>query len=247
METFFHFARRSRNGKTGPIPVTTTSKNTCPDCPLEDACYAKHGRVGMHWDKVSRGERGGTLTAVVALIRGLKPFQLWRHNQAGDLPGEGNEIDGAALGEIVAANRDARARGFTYTHKPMTPSNMAIVAAANRDGFTVNLSGNNPTHADELAALNIAPVVTVLPIEYGRRARGDTWLESLDEYRARVAHLPKRTPAGRAMPVCPATYLDTSCKDCGLCARQRHSVVGFPGHGAGAAIADAVAKGEVAA
>lgn len=81
----------------------------------------------------------------------------------------------------------------------LVATNRAAVAAANAAGFTVNLSGNNVAHADALAALAIAPVVTVLPEAYGRKAKGDLWLETLPEYRARVAPLPKRTPAGRAI------------------------------------------------
>jgi hypothetical protein len=55
---------------------------------------------------------------------------------------------------------------------------------------------------------------------------------------------PIATPAGRKVVVCPATYRDdVSCASCGLCARQRSAIVGFPAHGAAKRKADAVAKG----
>ena len=38
-----------------------------------------------------------------------------------------------------------------------------IIKEANQNGFTVDLSANNLAHADKLKALNIAPVVVVLP------------------------------------------------------------------------------------
>lgn len=240
----YHFAARSRNSKTGPIPVTTTAKASCWEgCPFFDSgCYAAEGfHSRLHWGAVSDGKRGGDLGALCASIAKLPSGQLWRHNQAGDLPGIGAAIDASALGAIVEANQGRR--GFTYTHKPMNAANAAIVAKANARGFTVNLSGNSLSHADELAELAIAPVVTVLPIEYARKAKGDTWLESVDDYKARTAHLPKTTPAGRAMAVCPATYRDTNCRDCGLCqSRARKVIVGFPAHGQGAAKVDAVAR-----
>ena len=84
------------------------------------------------------------------------------------------------------------------------------------------MSGNNLAHADELAALDIAPVVVVLP--YGTTSN-------------------TRTPAGRKVVVCPATQRDTvTCKSCMLCARQRDFIIGFPAHGVSAKRADAIAR-----
>jgi len=251
---YYHFAKRSRNKKTGPIPVTTTSRATCWDgCPLfEESCYAEVGfHSRLHWDRVDRGERGGTLEELCASVSRLPLRQLWRHNQAGDLPGESAKIDVPALAKIVQANRTAGARGFTYTHKPVlgddpiTTANRHAIWYANAKGFTINLSGNDLAHADELAELDIGPVVVLLPTVYQRKHKGDVWLESLSEYRERLAQLPKTTPAGRRVPVCPATYLDNRhCGNCGLCAvRDRKSVVGFPGHGIAAQHVNLIAMG----
>lgn len=246
----YHLTLKSRNRKTGPIPVSTTAKGSCPDCPLKgNGCYADEGPLALFWAKVSDGRAGTGYDAFLANVSALPIEQLWRHNQAGDLAGEGNEIDTGALMALVAAN--AGKRGFTYTHKPSlgndsrAVANRAAVAAANAQGFTVNLSGNSVGHADALAELGIGPVVTVLPIEYGRKEARGEWQESLEEYRERVAALPKKTPAGRAISVCPATFLDTDCVGCGgLCQRQsRKSVVGFPAHSRQAAKADLVARG----
>jgi hypothetical protein len=245
----YHLTLKSRNTKTGPIPASTTSADSCPPaCPLRDAgCYAAKGPLALFWGRLTEGTVGTGFAEFLASVSGLAVGTLWRHNQAGDLPGEGDAIDAGELGELVRAN--AGKRGFTYTHKAVSiAANRAAIAAANRDGFTVNLSANNITHADELAALGIAPVVTVLPIEYGRRERRVSgrvqWAETLGEYRARIAALPKVTPAGRPISVCPATYLDSNCQGCkGLCQRQaRDSVVGFPAHGADKAKASAIAR-----
>ena len=199
----YHLTLKSRNGKTGPIPVSTTAKGSCPDCPLSEACYAKQGPLALFWAKVSDGRTGGDFETFLAQVAALPETATRSPSACADLPGEHNAIDVDALADLARAN--AGKRGFTYTHKPVlgadpaTRANRAAIAAANRDGFTVNLSGNNVAHADALAELAIAPVVTVLPIEYGRKVdRSGQWAETLPEYRERTAPLPKRTPAGRA-------------------------------------------------
>lgn len=87
---------------------------------------------------------------------------LWRHNQAGDLPGENDTIDLVALAQLAEAN--VGKRGFTYTHKPMTADNAAAVKQANARGFTINLSADNLSEADDLAEMQVGPVVVVLLI-----------------------------------------------------------------------------------
>ena len=208
------FTLKSRNAKTGPIPVSTTTAATCPtSCPFQgDGCYAENYPLKGRWNEVTDGRRGTNFAEFLPKIAALPDGQLWRHNQAGDLPGIGDEIDTVALAQLVAAN--AGRRGFTYTHKPMSSSAaMNAIANANNNGFTVNLSANNLAHADELAALAIAPVVVVLPA-------------------TTTGNQTVTTPEGRRVVVCPATYRDdVTCASCGLCAKQRAVIVGFPAHG----------------
>ena len=221
--TNYYLTTKSRNAKTGPIPVSTTSADTCPnDCPFRgNGCYADGYPLKGRWDEVTRGERGGPLAALCEKIAALPAGQLWRHNQAGDLPGDGERIDSAGLAAIVAANNGKR--GFTFTHySPARKRNAAAIRKANAAGFTVNLSANNLEHADDLAALDIGPVAVVLPAGFDGRQT--------------------ETPAGRRVAQCPATYKDTTCADCGLCAkRDRKVIVGFPAHGVHKRKADAVA------
>lgn len=213
---------KSRNAKTGPIPVSTTTRKTCADaCAFKaNGCYADGGPLRIQWDKVTREEAGHSWSEFLAQVRTLPSDILWRHNQAGDLPGIGDSIDGKAMYDLVVANTGKR--GFTYTHKPMSSlENREAVAHANASGFTVNLSANNLEHADELADLEIGPVVAVLPSEQK---------ENLT------------TPKGRKVIVCPATIRDdVSCMTCGLCARLRDAIIGFPAHGNGARKANAIA------
>jgi len=221
-----HLVLESKNRKTGPIPVSTSSKGTCPtSCPLYAlGCYAGGGPLAMHWRAVTIGLRGDEWPVFVSKIAALPDGQLWRHNQAGDLPGADSKIDRKALLALAKANEGKR--GFTYTHKPMTKANVATVMAVNAAGFTINLSANTLADADRLADTKAGPVVVVLDAAEG------------------VRHT-VTTPAGRTVETCPATYRDdVSCATCQLCQRvDRKVIVGFPAHGVSKKAAAAVARG----
>ena len=219
----YQFTLKSRNTKTGPIPVTTSQSATCPDaCPLKSGgCYAKGGPLAVHWRRLDAGSVGISAEKLHEKIAALAENTLWRHNQAGDLPGIGDSIDAKALASLVAAN--AGKRGFTYTHKPPTPENLEAIKSANAAGFTINLSANNLMHADTLAETGAGPVVVVLPMEQAENAV---------------------TPAGRTVVVCPATKFEyVTCASCQLCQRRkRKTIIGFPAHGPAKRKASAVAS-----
>lgn len=228
----YHLTLKSSNAKTGPIPVSTTSARTCPtSCPFNNGggCYAAGGPLKLHWDKVTRGERGTDLPEFLEHIRNLPDGQLWRHNQAGDLPGHGDAIDPRAAMDLAKANNGRR--GFTYTHKPVDgphgPRNRRTIQRMNALGFTVNVSANSVGHADTIIDTGVsAPVVAVLPVStHGKQSD-------------------LRTPKGRRVIVCPATYRDdVTCASCGMCQRQdRDFIVGFPAHGASKNKASKVAE-----
>ena len=204
-----HLTLKSANVKTGPIPVSTTERDSCPtNCAMRAGCYAASGPLALHWAAVSAGTRGTGWGQFVASIAALPDGQLWRHNQAGDLPQVAGTIDAVKLGQLVAANQGKR--GFTYTHHRDRAS-LAWVKHANAWGFTVNLSANDLHDADALADTGAGPVVVVLPSTQNENTT---------------------TPAGRRVVVCPATQRDdVSCATCQLCQRQRDAIVGFPAHG----------------
>lgn len=111
----FKFTRVARNKKVGPIPVTITTRNSCPDaCPLKASgvCYAQSGPTRLWWDRTEK--IGISLLELCQEIKKLPLGQLWRHNEAGDLPGDGDVLDLVALAAIVKANKGRN--GFTYTH-----------------------------------------------------------------------------------------------------------------------------------
>ena len=204
-----HLTPKSANVKTGPIPVSTTERASCPsDCKMKSECYAASGPLALHWAAVSNGARGTSWAEFTDAIAALPDGQLWRHNQAGDLPQRDGTIDPALLGDLVAANIGKR--GFTYSHHRDAES-INWIRHANQWGFTVNLSANDLHDADALADADAGPVVVVLP---STQTSNTT------------------TPRGRPVIVCPATQRDdVSCATCQLCQRQRAAIVGFPAHG----------------
>jgi hypothetical protein len=220
-----HLSVVSSNKKTGPIPVSTSPADTCPDsCPLKDnnMCYAKLGHLAIHWNRLSKGLSKKALewNDFLSEVRRFRKGQLWRHNQAGDLVGKDNLIDHASLKELIAANTCKL--GFTYTHYPVLEENCSVpekiqanrfsVNLANRSGFTVNLSGDNLKHADKLFALKIAPVCVNLPSSQVTNCK---------------------TPNGNRVVVCPAAVRkNVTCSTCGLCQwPDRSYIIGFPAHG----------------
>lgn len=219
---YAHLTLKSENEKTGKIPVSVTTRAACAsDCALRDnGCYAETGPMSLHWRAVTQGDRGMGWEMFCDAVATLPPMQLWRHNAAGDLPGDGRHIDRDALGMLTSAQFGKR--GFTYTHyRPDNANNRAAIIDANIAGFTVNLSANNLAEADALFDAGIAPVVTVV-------ARGQ---------RTNLV-----TPKGRMVVICPAeTREDVTCATCQLCSRtHRDTIVGFPAHGSGASKAEKV-------
>jgi hypothetical protein len=168
--------------------------------------------LALHWRAVTNETRGTYWQSFIRQIHELPQGQLWRHNQAGDLPGKNEKIDRDKLIDLTLANLGKR--GFTYTHKPPTPENLDAIRGANTLGFTINLSANNLDHADRLVKTGL-PVVVVLPEED---------VDKRNQF----------TPAGHRVVTCPATRSKRiNCSTCGLCQKKnRGFIIGFPAHGA---------------
>lgn len=204
------WTRISRNAKTGPMPVSTVEKASCPAaCPLKNnGCYAEQGPIGWFWNKVGTHPKALDWDGYCAEVSRLPLDTLWRHAQAGDLPGQDNRIDQDKLKALVKANHGKR--GFGYTHYPITEENLAVLREANEGRFTMNLSADGLADADRKAATGL-PTVAVVPADQ----------------RANTV-----TPEGRKVVICPAVTRGITCLECGLCQRQNHPIVGFPAHGA---------------
>jgi len=204
-----HITPRSSNAKTGPIPVTTSEQSSCaPSCPfIGKGCYAKSGPLALHWRKVSEGERGTDWQGLCDFIQSLPDKQVWRHNQAGDLPHSFGDIDYGMMAHLVVAN--AGKRGFTYTHHKLNPHNLSIIDKCNNTGFTVNVSTESisdavSAHQSGLPAVAVVPSDAVIPSSHN----------------------------GVTVTECPAQVRSTTCSECKLCSQaERQCVVVFRAHG----------------
>lgn len=204
----YSFIEVSNNSKTGKIPVTRTDKRSCPEsCPLKGVgCYAEGGPVFMQWRKLDNA--GLSLNQLVDKIKTIGNGSLWRHNEAGDLPGYDNKIDTKQLKKIIDANSGKR--GFTYTHYPLIQHNIKAIMNAVKNGFTVNVSLNNLSEISKVKHIK-TPKVVILPDESPIKFEYD----------------------GEMVLACPAQIKDgITCLKCGLCQKpDRKMIIGFYPHG----------------
>lgn len=210
-----HLTLKSSNAKTGPIPVSTTEKASCPDrCSLKgNGCYASDYHLNMHWEKVSQGLRGTDWQGFVSQVSKFKPGQLWRHNQAGDLPSNnGKTIDWAKLEDLVIANMGKR--GFTYTHYSYKGFNGSIIKQSNSRGFTINTSTESLEDALASFKAGFPTTVVINPQDY----------QGIKTFKYQDV----------TVAICPAqVHDDVTCSTCALCQKaNRQVIVGFLAHGA---------------
>jgi len=208
-----HLTLKSSNSKTGPIPVSTTEKASCPNnCPLKgNGCYANDYHLNMHWEKVSKKERGTDWDTFCQSVSKFKPNQLWRHNQAGDLPSNnGQTIDYYKLEQLIQANNGKR--GFTYTHYPLNAFNRSLINLSNAQGFTINASTESLEQALNAFKQGI-PSTVVLSDKY----------QGLKKFKFNEANV----------VICPAQVNDNiTCQSCALCQKSnRDCIIGFIAHG----------------
>ena len=213
--TWVHLTNVSGNRKVGPIKVTTSEKSSCPsECGIKAECYAGGGPLAIHWNKVGEGQRGDNWDGFVNRVKRFRKNELWRHNQAGDLPQDENGKLDADKCESLA-DAASHTDGWTYTHyNPMDKHNFEVIQKMNSvGGLVVNLSADTMEQADTYSRLGIAPVTVVLPED--------------------APNMGNKTPEGLPIVVCPAqTQEDMSCNICELCQkRDRKSIVGFKAHG----------------
>lgn len=220
MDGLFLAVDVSRNKKTGPIPVITAPRDTCPpSCALYNkGCYALYGRIKIHWDAISKGERGLTWDQVMDYISRLPKYASYRYGQAGDVPGDGTYIDEDKIEQWIRINK--RRRPLIYCHYPLNGHNIRIIKYASKHNLTINASANNPKQAAQYFKKGL-PTVTLIP-------EGSPNRQIVD---------------GVPIVRCPAEYdKKTTCATCMVCnSATRNSVIGFTPHGSGKKYANRIA------
>ena len=222
--------------------VTTSSQQSCPTtCPhYQTTCYASSGfHLNQHWQKVTKGERGGSWSDLTDKVKTLKAGTMYRHNQAGDFfydtDEQGRElITLSMLKELVDANKSSGAKGYTYTHHKLDYiHNLEAVKYANTNGFTVNGSTESLSQADDVVDLGV-PAVTIIPTDHEKIES----FKSVDPSDGKTKELFRvkgkiTTPQGRRVVVCPAQQAHPNkCETCKLCTKaDRDYVIAFVAHG----------------
>lgn len=214
MAHWYHLTKKSSNAKTGPIAVSTTSKDSCPTtCPLKgNGCYAESGPLLLHWNKVSDGSRSLTIDSFIDALRTLPEGSCFRHNQAGDLPHYSGFINHKELEAITNVCAERKLTAWTYTHHKVDNShNVEVIQKANKDGLTVNVSAHSQAHAVEVYREGM-PAVCIVP----KDTNTNSWCND-----------------GVKFIVCPAqTKANKTCAECKLCANaDRPFVIAFKAHG----------------
>lgn len=215
--SIYHVSPRSGNDKTGPMVVTMSSQDTCPNrCPFKgNGCYAESGPLFWHWSEVTKGRKGDDWdTFLVRLKLALlsSKVSIWRHNQAGDLPVTPQGfVNWTRVHHLAALCQQTGKRGFTYSHHDICPSGAQEVGDR---GFVINASCETEEKADRLKRQGLQ-VALVLPSSAAGGPRN--W----------------KTRGGNTVTLCPAYYTDITCAECKLCASNhpKRAIVGFPAHG----------------
>lgn len=214
MAHWYHLTKKSSNAKTGPIAVSTTSRDSCsPSCPLFDnGCYAETGPLNLHWRKVSDRSRGFGIEDFVNAIKTLPEGSCFRHNQSGDLPHNNGLINAHALELIADACAERKLTAWTYTHHSVeNMNNTVMIKRSNNVGLTVNVSAHSQQHAVDVYRRGM-PAVCIVP----KDTQVNSWCND-----------------GVKFVVCPAqTKANLTCAECKLCANaDRTCVVAFKAHG----------------
>ena len=213
-ETYFHLSKKSSNKKTGPIAVTTTSKNSCPaSCGMREVCYAASGPLALHWGAVSNGSRSKQWREHLADLESLPFGSPLRLNQAGDLVASASgRLSRVFIDGLLSVVKSRKLQAWTYTHHDYTVGdNGKLLRRANREGLRVNVSTETEESADRAIASGL-PAVLAVSSEENRKA----W----------------RTPDRNLVMVCPAQLRDTDCSRCMLCHKRGSKVIiAFLAHG----------------
>jgi len=214
----YKFTIKSSNVKTGPIPVTMTERDSCPDtCPLKKrGCYADNFPLSLHWDRVA--DSGISEESLLDSIRGLSSGQLWRHNVAGDFPHNNGLIDIDVFSRFVDAAKHTSP--IIYSHHKLYPGNQILFSWARENGVVVNASCESMGDAYS-AMIGGINAVCIMPSD--------------SKPVTKLTHPDSGKEMARVV-ICPAQQKDdVTCASCGLCARDRVEskvIVGFLPHGA---------------
>ena len=205
------FLATSKNKKTGDIPQTYSTGDTCPvSCFFKKtgACYAAGYPTCLHW-QVGYGQWLTIDQLKKELRQKVVPNALIRHNIAGDIAVAGtSQIDTVLLSNLTKAFNGFKA--YTYTHCPPTKDNLKAVKKANKAGFVVSFSCEKMEDVKKIHKADLPAVLAVASMAKNKRViDGITLIKCPNSCDSRI-----------------------KCRDCKKCADPaRKSIIVFPCHG----------------
>lgn len=216
METFHSLTKQSTNSKLGlGVSAHMSSDNTCPSsCALRNkSCYARFGKVGIWWRRLSKGERGTNWDDFVNSVKTLPTKFKLRLNVAGDLVPlkKGSKtIDRCSLEKLADAVKARQLDSWGYSHYDLSKKNVETLKLVAKKGLVINASADSIKEADEHFSKGVPTVVTV-PSDFKSGTKSE---------------------AGNRIVICPQQTHNTTCAECMLCHKKdRKYIIAFKSHG----------------
>ncbi len=211
-----HVVAASGNRKTGPIPVTYRSMESCPaDCPFlptgaTGGCYGT-GRIFTLATKHAGTVNVDEASAKVRRGKDQRAKYL-RDRVVGDVLTDAGKLDRAYVRGIarIATDNDLIAFGYSHAWRQFTRADVTFLR---RSGYVMNASTETHEGAARAVALGLPTVLVEDDAPEGTQV------------------------AGRRLVTCPAETRDyVSCASCGLCANpNRRVIIRFHTHGVASA------------
>lgn len=222
-----HLVAKSKNRKTGPIPVTYRPQGTCPlDCPFLPGgefggCYGT-GRLFA-----SARKYAGSLDLERAIwqvrLGKADDARYLRDRVVGDVITPEGILDRDYIAGVARVATENGLLAFGYTHAWRSFTLPDLVWLRRLPGYVMNAS--TETIGDAKTALLAGLPVTIV---------NDDVPEGM-------------MVAGKRIITCPAeTRKDVTCASCGLCAKpDRSAIIRFTTHGTAASMARAAVAAAV--
>jgi hypothetical protein len=162
LKTYYQFVANSHNKKTGSMPVTSTSSNSCPlTCGLYKDCYGKSSYTRIQWDKLDK--KGIDFNQLINLINSLRKNSPIRFNVVGDLTNNDGIVDATKLIKLANTVKNRDLDMILYTHLELSYLNVKSFQLAFSKGLNINISCEAIDKAKKALNYGLNTVI-VLPI-----------------------------------------------------------------------------------
>jgi hypothetical protein len=177
---------------------------------MGNGCYGDNFPISLHWNKVTSGDRGVSLSVLTDRIRKLPGFFPLRYGVLGDIPQQ--ELHWQQICESIGSRK---LKAWCYTHRPYDERTHKVAAL---NGLTINYSCHS--EAEAIAHVKAGRYAAIV---LRSDCMGPGW--PLRDHDGNLT--------GVTVKLCPQSYdKNITCGSCMLCHdRPANVVIGFPAHG----------------